>query len=183
MGMPSLLSIFSRCAFLVLLLAVLFVPLHSAHATDWGFTLIGHPSVERNDDEEFHETLQMTGAGTFNPEQGTASGGGSFTTFNVFDDADIGGPTFHGTWKVIEFISWEPEGGPQAGPQGGTLQVQIMTFFEAGLKTEFRGLTLGGPDLPVSLTITGEGINVDFFGEEVFGTNPTGLAVFHIQKP
>jgi len=71
----------------VVLLVVLLGSLSSAHATDWGFTLIGSPSVERNDDEEFHEMLHMTGAGTFNPDQGTASGGGSFTTLNAFDDA------------------------------------------------------------------------------------------------
>jgi hypothetical protein len=168
----------------VVLLVALLGPLSVAQATDWGFHLIGHPSVERDDDEEFHEMLHMTGAGTFNPQLGIASGGGSFTVFNAFDDADIGGPIFHGTWKVIEFISWEPEDGePKPGPQGGTLQVKIMMFFKAGVKPDFKGFTLGGPDLPVTLTITGDGINVDFFGVEVFATNPTGLAAFHIKKP
>jgi hypothetical protein len=181
--MKRTISTFSRCAFLVLLFMVLLGPLCSAHATDWGFTLIDSPSAERNDDEEFHEIIQMTGAGTFNPEQGTASGGGSFTIFNAFDDAALGGPIFHGTWQVTEFISWEPEGAPKPGLQGGTLQVQIMLFFKAGVKPEFKGFTLGGPSLPVRLTITGDGINVDFFGVEVFATNPTGLAAFHLKKP
>jgi hypothetical protein len=180
--MKRTISTFSRCAFLVLLFAILLGPLSSAHATDWGFTLIESPSAERNGDEEFHETIQMTGAGTFNPEQGTASGGGSFTIVNAFDD--IGGPTFHGTWKVTEFISWEPDGEPKHGLQGGILRVQIMLFFEAGARPAFKPFTLGGPSQPgLVLTITGDGINVDFFGEETFGTNPTGLAVFHIKKP
>jgi len=58
-----------------------------------------------------------------------------------------------------------------------------MLFFKAGLKPESKGFTLGGPGLLVTLTITGDGINIDFFGAEVFATNPTGLAAFHIKKP
>jgi len=182
--MKQIISPFSHCAFLVLLLVALLGPLNSAQATDWGFTLIGSPSAERNGDVEFHETIQLTGAGTFNPEQGTASGGGSFTTTNAFDDIDAGGPTFHGTWEVTEFISWEPEGEPKPGLQGGTLQVQIMLFYKAGARPVFSPFTLGGPSQPgLVLTITGDGINVDFFGVETFGTNLTGLAAFHIKKP
>jgi hypothetical protein len=169
---------------LVLLLVALLGPLRSAHAADWGFTLIGSPSAERNGDEKFHETIQMTGYGTFNPEQGTASGSGSFTTVNAFDDLDAGGPTFYGTWEVTEFISWEPEGEPTPGLQRGTLRVQLMLFYKAGATLAFKPFTLGGPSHPgLVLTITGDGINVDFFGDETFGTNHTGLAAFHIQKP
>jgi hypothetical protein len=182
--MKRTISTFSRCAFLVLLLVALLGPLSSARATDWGFTLIDHPSAERNGDEQFHETISMTGAGAFKPEQGTASGGGSFTTINAFDDIDVGGPTFHGTWQVTEFVSWEPEGEPKPGLQGGTLRVQVMFFFEAGAKPAFTRGTLGGPSQPgLVLTITGDGINVNFFDFEVFGTNRTGLAAFHIKKP
>jgi hypothetical protein len=72
--MKQTISTFSRCAFLVLLFVALLGPLNLAQATEWGFTLIGHPSVERNDDEAFHETIHMTGAGKFNPDQKTASG-------------------------------------------------------------------------------------------------------------
>lgn len=167
----------------VVLLVVLLGSWSAAQATEWGFHLIGHPSVER-DDDPFHETLLMTGAGTFDPDQGTAAGGGAFTTLNAFDDAALGGPTFHGTWKVLEFLSWEPEDSEATpGPQGGTLQVKLLMVFTAGVTPENKGFTLGGPDLPVTLTITGDGINVNFFDVEVFATNPTGLAAFHRTKP
>ena len=189
--MKRTISTFSRCAFFVLLFVVLLGPLCSAHATDWGFTLIGHPNVEKNPDleepsEEPPETLQMTGAGAFNPDQGTASGGGSFTVFNAFDPLDmaIGGPTFYGTWTVTEFMSWKPEGDPEVepkrGPQGGTLKVRISMVFKVGVKPEFRGLQLDG----VVLTLSGEGINVDVPGTtEIFGSNHTGLVAFHPKKP
>jgi|KBSSwiStaDraftv2_1062776.scaffolds.fasta_scaffold718223_1 hypothetical protein len=181
--MKRTISTFSRGAFLALLLVVLLGLLSSAQAADWSFTLIGHPSVERNDDEKFHETIQMTGAGTFDPDQGTASGGGSFTSTNAYDDIDVGGPTFHGTWKMTEFISWEPDGEPKSRLQGGTLRVQTMFFFEAGERPAFKPFTLGGPCQPgLVLTLSRDGINVDFFGVETFGTNPTGLAAFHIKK-
>jgi hypothetical protein len=59
-----------------------------------------------------------------------------------------------------------------------------MTFFKAGATLAFKPFTLGGPSQPgLVLTITGDGITVDFFGDETFGTNRTGLAAFHIQKP
>jgi hypothetical protein len=165
------------------------VPLSSAQATDWGFTWIGSPTIERNYDP-FHETIQLSGAGTFDPGTRTASGGGAFTIYNAFDDAELGGPIFYGTWKATDVISWQPDGGPNPGLQGGILKVHINLTFTAGLKHEFKGLTDTGVTLIIicpfvngQFVESGDAINIDYLGFEVFATNPTGLTSFHIKRP
>src|SRR5882672_6741689 len=76
------------CRSLVLATALLGL-LPTLNASDWGFNLIGKPSVEKTaepgevDEHEVPEVVQMTGAGAYNPEAGTASGGGSFAVFNA----------------------------------------------------------------------------------------------------
>ena len=112
----------------------------------------------------------MTGAGKFDTEAGTATGQGSFAVFNGFDDVDVtlGGPTYRGTWKVTDFVSWTPEGG---------LQVRVTLSFKVGVNEAHKGL-----EYPVLLTITESGIKVDF-GFELFASNTTGSAAFHLKRP
>ena len=174
---------------LALLCAALFGPLTSASATEWGFTLIGSPSAERSGDPD-HETIQMTGAGTFDPGKGTASGGGAFVVFNAFDEPDFGGPIIHGTWKATRVISWTPDGGLNNGLQGGTLKLAVTVFFRNGLVPELKGfsadcfeLTIICPFVNGAFVESGDAINVNICGLELFDTNHSGLTVFHIIKP
>jgi hypothetical protein len=162
--------------------------LPSVQATDWGFNLIGSPSAENAASEGLTEVVQMTGAGKFNPEAGTESGAGSFTFFNA-EEAFLGGPTFRGTWKVTDLISWTPDGGPNPGLQGGTLQVRITLFFKAGLNEESKGFTLPGAVLTIicpfvdgQFVESEDAISLDL-GFELFAANPTGFTGFHIERP
>src|SRR5580765_7052092 len=105
----------------VLLATALLGLLPALQASDWGFNLIGQPSAAKTEEpgeaeeHEVPEVIQMTGAGKFNPEAQTASGGGSWTVLNGTDAIDefFGGTPFHGTWQVTKFISWTPDGGLQ----------------------------------------------------------------------
>jgi hypothetical protein len=181
-----------------LLLATSLLGLPSAlQASDWGFNLIGKPTVEKTeepgeaDEHEVREVIQMTGAGAYNPEAGTVSGSGSFAVFNAVDDVDasLGGPAFRGTWKVTNLISWTPDGGPNPGLQGGTLQVEITLSFKVGLNSESKGFEFPGVILTVICPfVNGEfvesedAINLDF-GFETFTANTTGFTGFHLKKP
>jgi hypothetical protein len=162
-----------------LLLGLLLGLIPTLQASEWGFRLIGKPSVElteilgeTDDSEEQHptEVFQMTGAGQFNPEKGTASGQGSFAFINAFDEDDvpIGGPTFRGTWKVTKFVSWtEAEG----------LQVIVTLFYKVGLNEASKGF-----EAPALITISRDGINYDD-GFELFSSNTIGSATFNLKKP
>jgi hypothetical protein len=159
----------------LLLAAALLGILQSLQASEWGFNLIGKPSVEKTEEEpqQQHptEVFQMTGAGKFNPEAETASGQGTFAIFNGFEEPDVffGGPTFRGTWQVTDFVGWTPDGG---------LQVLVTLTVKAGLNEATKEVGLVVPN--ILITISEEGINVDF-GFELFSTNPTGSAAFHKQ--
>ena len=179
------------CRSILLAIALLGL-LPTLEASEWGFNLIGSPTAENVEATDLPEILQMTGAGRFNPEAGTASGGGSFAVFNVLDelDAPFGGPTFRGTWKVINFISWTPDGGPNPGLQGGTLHVKITLFYKVGVNEENKGLTFAGVDLTIicpfvdgQFVESEDAINLDFFGLELFSANTTGFTGFHLKKP
>jgi hypothetical protein len=110
----------------------------------------------------------MTGTGSFNPEETSASGGGSFTVVNGFDDAALGGPDFRGKWTITDFVGWSPEGG---------LQVLVSLSFSKGLNEASQGFVFKN----VGLTISEDGITVDF-GFELFSANRTGSAAFHLKK-
>jgi len=162
---------------LLLLGTVLLGLLPTLQASEWGFNLIGKPSVEKTEalgetEQDPHEVFQMTGAGTFSPEAETASGQGTFAIFNGLEEPDIfiGGPTFRGTWKVTDFVGWKPD---------GELQVLATLSFKVGLNDAFKET---GFELPILLTITEDGINVDFFFE-LFASETTGSAAFHLKEP
>jgi hypothetical protein len=164
-------------------------------ASNLGFNLLGQPSAAKTEEpgeiEELQEVVQLTGAGAFNPEAGTAAGGGSFAAFNALDDIDasLGGPTFRGTWKVTDLISWTPDGGPNPGLQGGTLQVRITLSFKVGLTSEAKGfefpgilLTIICPFVDGAFVESEDAINLDF-GFETFTADTTGFTGFHLKKP
>jgi len=161
----------------LLLGTVLLGVVPALQAAEWGFSLIGQPSVEKTEapgetEQDPHEVFQMTGAGAFSPEAQTASGQGTFAIFNGLEEPDIfiGGPTFRGTWKVTGFAGWTPD---------GELQVLATLSFKTGLNDAFKET---GFELPILLTITEGGINVDFFFE-LFASETTGSAEFHVKKP
>ena len=161
---------------LLLLGTVLLGLLPTLQASEWGFNLIGKPSVEKTEalgetEQDPHEVFQMTGAGTFSPEAETASGQGTFAIFNGLEEPDIfiGGPTFRGTWKVTDFVDWTPDG----------LAVLVTLFYTVGTNDENKGLMFQG----VPVLITEDGIILDFFGLELFASNTTGSVEFHLKKP
>jgi hypothetical protein len=164
----------------LLLAAALLGVVPALHASDWKFNLIGRPSVEITVDEEEGEeeaehppeVIQMTGTGTFDPASETASGGGSFTMINAFDDVDVavGGPDFGGKWTITDFVSWTPD---------SRLQVLVTLTFTKGLNEASEGLIIPG----IGVTISEDGIILDLLGIEFFSTNPTGSAAFHLKKP
>jgi hypothetical protein len=175
-----------------LLLAVaLLETLPSVKASEWGFTLIGQPSAAVISEEGAPEVFRISGAGSFDPEGKAATGSGSFLVVNGLDDVDasLGGPTFRGTWKVTDFISWTPDGGPNKGQQGGTLKVRMTLSFSVGLKKELKGFEFPGVILTVICPIVNgqfiesdDAITVDF-GFEKFDVNTTGFTAFHLKKP
>jgi hypothetical protein len=157
-----------------LLLAVALVTIVPAlHASEWGFNLVGHPTVQPTEERELPEIFQMSGAGSFSPEAGTASGQGAFAIFNGLEEPDsfFGGPTFRGTWKVTDFVGWTPDGG---------LQVLVTFTFKNGLNeaTKETGLIASG----LLVTFTEEGFTIDM-GFELFASEMTGSTAFHLKKP
>jgi len=179
----------------ILLAAALLGLAPTLKASNWGFNLLGQPSAakteEQGETEEPQEVVQLTGAGNFNPEAGIAAGGGSFAAFNALDDVDasLGGPSFRGTWKVTDLVSWTPDGGPNPGLQGGTLQVLITLSFKVGLNREAKGfefpgilLTIICPFVDGAFVESEDAINLDF-GFETFTLNTTGFTGFHLKKP
>lgn len=156
---------------LLLLGTALLGLLPTLQASDWGFNLIGKPSAEitTGEEQDAPEVIQMTGAGKFNPEAETASGGGAWAVFNAFA-ASFGGPTFRGTWEVTDFVGWTPD---------GRLQVLATLTFNVGLNAATKEVGLALPN--VLVTISEEGINVAV-GSGLFSTNMTGSARFHLKK-
>jgi hypothetical protein len=156
----------------LLLATALLGLLPTIQASDWKFNLIGKPSAEITTGEEQDppEVIEMTGAGKFNPEAETASGGGAWAVFNAFA-ASFGGPTFRGTWEVTDFVGWTPD---------GSLQVLATLTFKMGLNEATKEVGLALPK--VLVTISEDGINVAV-GSGLFSTNMTGSARFHLKKP
>ena len=163
-------AINSKRAFLLAVALLAIVP--ALHASEWGFNLVGHPTVQPTEERELPEIFQMSGAGSFSPEAGTASGQGAFAIFNGLEEPDsfFGGPDFRGTWKVTDFIGWTPEGG---------LQVLVTFTFKNGLNETFKPVGLVVPGLLV--TFTEEGFTIDM-GFEFFASHMTGSTAFHLKK-
>lgn len=159
------------CRSLLLAIALLGI-LPTLQASEWGFNLIGKPSAELTtaEEQDHPEVIEMTGAGKFNPETETASGGGAWAVVNAFA-APFGGPDFRGTWEVTDFVGWTPD---------GELQVLVTLTFKVGLDEANKKAGLALPN--VLVTISEGGINVAI-GAGLFATEMTGSAAFHLRKP
>ena len=75
-----------------------------ARAEAWTFNLVNAP-VAINIDSPGHESIRMTGAGTFDPVTGAVQAGGAYELFNAFDHPN--GPIVRGTWYATGFVSFE----------------------------------------------------------------------------
>src|SRR5262245_24878761 len=94
---------FRRSGSLALVLVTLLAPLAVAQAGTVSFKLFKAPTA-LNKNSPGHESIRMTGGGTFDPVLGTVAACGTFTLFNAFDHPN--GPIVHGTWHSIGFVSF-----------------------------------------------------------------------------
>lgn len=189
--MNSTTSKYHRWALVTVLTSCVFA-FTGTQAAEWGFTLIGHPSVQSSETEE---TVALSGSGSFDPDSGAASGGGSFTITNAEDEVElgIGGPTFDGTWTATQVLSFESQGGPNKGQQGGILHIEVLFTIVHGLKPEFKKDPLYNQFLGSLIIICPfdgtkfieeeDAIIADLGGGEILDSNPTGFSVFHLRKP
>jgi hypothetical protein len=92
----------------------------AAQANDaWTFNLVNAP-VAININSPGHESIRMTGAGTFDPVAGTVQASGAYELFNAFDHPN--GPIVRGTWVATGFVSFED----------GVLKIEIATQDNTG---------------------------------------------------
>lgn len=160
-----------RLPTVALLFAALLGSAAMAQAHVWSFNLINAPSA-LDEESKTGEYIQLTGAGTFDPDQGTVEASGSATVFNAFDHpAPPLGATLKGTWHATGFVSFSPDAGSNTGHLGGTLKIKV--HFD---------LALGAEQPNATLTVMEDGIDVTGFGpdhEEYFAL-PGGAALFHL---
>jgi hypothetical protein len=160
----SIVTVFASLALLAPLLAA---PAAASDAT-FSFNLIG-PNITAAPDGA---TLRTTGSGSFEAGAGTIVASGSFTHFLA------NGTVFaKGTWKATAFVSFRAFGGPNAGTQGGLLQLIVALFPDGGAAVT---------ELPMSITCrvnapTGfteeEGVTLASFTDKV-----RGATLFHLNQ-
>jgi hypothetical protein len=107
----------------LLTLAFVLPAVASSPTPTYSFDLNG---PQTNKDPGTNNTLELTGAGSFDPSAGTVVASGSFTIFS-----SSGSRLSFGTWKATGFDSFCPRGGPSSGVQGGVLVITV-TFFPHG---------------------------------------------------
>jgi len=118
------------------------------------------------------DSIRVTGSGTFDTA-GSVNGQGSYSIRN-----SAGAVTERGTWSATEFVSFNSDGGPNNGLQGGDLVITVTLFPNNGSPQEGVSLTLDCPyengvfDVPsCDITIA------DFL-------NPAGgVMAFHLIEP
>ena len=160
-----------RCSWALLLVSML-TPLATAQADVWSFNLVNAPKA-LEEEGGIGEYLQMTGSGTFDPDQGTVQASGSATVVNAIDHpAPPLGSTLKGTWHATGFVSFSADEGAHNGNVGGMLVITIK--FD---------LALGAEQPSAILTVMEDGIGVTGFGpdgEEYISEEGTGSAIFHL---
>ncbi len=110
---------------LAVLLAGLLASVASAKADLWSFRLLG-PPIAINVNSPGHESITMTGGGTFDPnDEGSVQAHGTYVLFNAGDHPQP--PVAPGTWRATGFVSWTPDPTSGPGPLGGTLIIRIET--------------------------------------------------------
>jgi hypothetical protein len=111
-----------RCS-LALLLTGLLLTTAAAKADLWSFRLVG-PPVAININSPGHESICMTGGGTFDPKNGgSVEAHGTYVLFNSGDHPK--GPVVPGTWRATGFVSWTPDSNSGKDSPGGTLVIEI----------------------------------------------------------
>jgi hypothetical protein len=160
---------------LALLLASLLVSVTTTKADVWTFNLIGAPSALYSESEcDPQESIQMTGSGQFDPDQGTFRASGAATVYNACDHpAPPHGETLKGTWTATAFLSFTPDAGGKPGQSGGILML-VVHFDLATGKEQPNGI----------LIVMEDGINVIRFGPgdngpETYDISTGGSALFH----
>jgi len=146
-----------RCA-LALLLAGALVQLSAARADVWTFNLFGAPTAVLAEDSEGApgETITLTGAGTFDADQGTISAGGAAVLIGGTDHPFPPlGSTLRGTWHATEIMSFTPDEGAHSGNVGGMLVMKIQ--FD---------LALGNVRPTATVTVMEDGISIAGFGPD-----------------
>ena len=168
--------------FILLRLAILLVTalLTLAHASaavaqdvTYGFNLDG-PQTATNGTH----TIQLTGAGSFDPTAETVVASGAFLITNNSNGAVVR----RGTWKATAFNSFCSRGGPNPGTQGGVLVITVTLFPHGG--SPLTGLTMtvnclvfGPPNNAGTCSPVGEGVTV-----ADFTTIVTGHTLFHLNE-
>ena len=89
----------------MLLLATALGQVATAQAGPWTFTIVNAP-ISLNKNSPKHESIRLTGSGTFDPVLGVASASGTYTLFNAYDHPN--GPVINATWHSSTFIGWTP---------------------------------------------------------------------------
>jgi hypothetical protein len=100
-----------------ILLMLALAPRAVASDPTFSFDLTG-PQVVKDDGTG--KTIQVTGAGSFDPTAGTVVASGAFAIANPG-----GAVVSHGTWNATAFNSFCPRGGPNFGAQGGVLLITV----------------------------------------------------------
>jgi hypothetical protein len=177
MNYPKIQPAAKRLYSLLLLLTGLIASPGTVQATGWSFNLPTGAAAQTDEGEG----IQLRGAANFDPQHGTASGGGAFTVYNAFDEAD--GPIFHGTWVVTGFKSFVSEGGPSNGFQGGIVQVTVTLLFKDGSSNTDVVLTATCPFINGAFQEENDAIVLtgDSLGEEQFIHPAGGFVAIHKQ--
>jgi hypothetical protein len=129
----------------------------------------------QTEDPSTHNTIALTGAGSFDPSARTVVASGVFAIFS-----SSGSRLSSGTWKATDFGTFCPRGGPNHGTQGGVLVITV-TFFPHG----------GQPITGVTITVNclvGTGCSPGAEGVTVTGTDGNftegqqGHTLFHLNQ-
>ena len=152
------------------ILAALLWPTANAQAAVYSFNLINPMTTTNN----AGDTLRMDGAGTFDDVADLVRGSGHYT---ITDSA--GNVTGRGTWVATDFVSFESDGGPNKGLQGGDLSLEV-TLVPDGGGTPVEGVPMTLECPYDNGVFDGPGCNL-FLADFV---NPAGgVMVFHLIRP
>jgi hypothetical protein len=116
---------------LALVMLVLTAPTAVAKDVTYGFNLLG-PQRATNGTQ----TINVSGAGSFDPTAETIVASG---TFEITNNSN-GAVSSAGTWKATAFNSFCSRGGTISGEQGGVLVITVTLFPKGG--EPITGVTL-----------------------------------------
>jgi hypothetical protein len=152
-----------------LLFVALLWPVTNAHAAVYSLSLFG-PMYATN---ATGDTIRLNGAGTFDTVTGGVDVHGSYYIQN-----EAGEVIQRGTWAATALVSFEADGGPNNGLQGGELNL-IVTLSPNG----------GPPEVGLPFTLTCPFENGVFDNPSCdmtvadFLTPAGGIMAFHLIEP